>query len=94
MDFWAENGAYGLCGLGWGYNGAKMSLSWPYMIVSMIINTYELSLSHLSSATAILNVDCCQFGPTLIFGLKIELMACAGLVGGKTEQSCIFPDLI
>ena len=27
-------------------------------------------------------------------GLKMELMACSDLVGGTTEQSCIFPDLI
>ena len=27
-------------------------------------------------------------------GLKMELMACADLVGGTTEQRCIFPDLI
>ena len=37
--------------------------------------------SHLSPATAILVVDCCQFGPSWIFGLKMELMACVGLVG-------------
>ena len=30
----------------------------------------------------------------IFFGLKMELMACADLVGGTTEQSCIFPDLI
>ena len=35
-------------------------------------------------------VDCCQFGPSWSFGLKMELMACAGLAGGTTEQSCIF----
>ena len=39
-------------------------------------------------------VDCYQFGPSWIFGLKMELMACAGLVVGTTEQSCLFPDLI
>ena len=39
-------------------------------------------------------VDCCQFCPSWIFRLKMELMACADLVGGTTEQSCIFPDLI
>ena len=39
-------------------------------------------------------VDCCQFVYNWMFGLKMELMACAGLVGGTTEQSCIFPDLI
>ena len=49
---------------------------------------------HLSPATAIFVVGCCQFGPSWIFGLKMELMACAGLVGGTTEQSCLFPDLI
>ena len=50
--------------------------------------------SHLSPATAILVVDCCQFGPSWIFGLKMELMAYAGLVGGTTDQSCIFLELI
>ena len=39
-------------------------------------------------------VDCCQFDPSRIFGLKMELMACAGLVGGTMEQSCLFPGLI
>ena len=38
-------------------------------------------------------VDCCQFGPSWIFGLKMELMVCADLVRGTTEKSCLFPDL-
>ena len=59
----------------------------------MIWNIYELSALQLSRVTAIFVVDCCQFGLNWIFGLKMELMACAGLVGGTTEQSCIFPDL-
>ena len=41
LNFWAENGAYGLCLLGWRYRGAKLSFYWPYMIVSMIWNTSE-----------------------------------------------------
>ena len=45
-------------------------------------------------ATAILFVDWCQFGSSWTFGLKIELMACAELVGGTTEKICIFTDLI
>ena len=45
-----------------------------------------MSASHLSRATAIFVVDCCQFGLNWMFGLKMELMACAGLVGGTTEQ--------
>ena len=53
-----------------------------------------MSASHISRAKAIFVVDSCQFGPSWIFGLKIELMACAGLVGGTTEKSFIFPDLI
>ena len=93
LDFWSENGAYGMCRLGWRYNGAKVYFSWPYMIVSMIWNTSELSASHLSRATAIFVLDCCQFGLRWIFGLKMELMVCADLVGGTTEQSCIFPEL-
>ena len=60
----------------------------------MIWNTPKMSPSHLSPATAIFVVDCCQFGPSWIFGLKIELMACAGLVGGTTEQGYLFPELI
>ena len=60
----------------------------------MILNTSEISALHLSRATAIFVVDYCQFGPSLSFGLKMELMACAGLVGVTTEQSCLFPDLI
>ena len=71
----------------------KQYFSWPYMIVSIIWNSYELSTSHLSRATAIFVVDCCQFGASWIFGLRMELMACADLVGVKTEQSCLFPDL-
>ena len=93
LDFWAENWSYGMCRLGLRYNGAKLYLSWTYTIVSMIWNTSELSASHLSRATAIFVVDCCQFGPSWIFGLKMELMACSDLVGDTTEQSCIFPDL-
>ena len=64
------------------------------MIVSMILNTSELSALHLSLATAIIVVDGCQLGPSSIFGLKMEVMACAGLVGVTTEQSCIFPSFI
>ena len=63
------------------------------MFVSMIWNTSEMPASHLSRATAIFVVDCWKFVPSWIFGLKIELMACADFVGGTTEQSCHFPDL-
>ena len=144
------------CHIGWRYNGAKLYLSWPYMVVSMIWNTYKLSASQLSHATAIFLLmaanlalagflgwkwslwpvparlavywrisvfswpymivsmiwntselfalhfshatasffdNCCQFGPNWMFGMKMELMACADLVGGTTEQSCLFPVL-
>ena len=64
------------------------------MIVSMIRNTDELSASHLSRTTAIFVVDGCQFGPSWIFGLKMELMACADFVGGTTDKSYLFTDLI
>ena len=47
-----------------------------------------------SRATSILIVDWCQFGPSWIFGLKMELIACAGMVGGTTEQRYLFPRLI
>ena len=63
------------------------------MIVSMILNTYKLSELQLSHATVMFVVDCCQFGPSLVFGLKMELMACVSLIAGTTEHSCIFPDL-
>ena len=49
---------------------------------------------YLSCATAIFVGGCCQFGPSSVFGLKIEIMASADLVGGTTEQNCLFPDLI
>ena len=52
--------------------------------------TSKLSALHLSRAAAIFVVDWCQFGPSWIFGLKMELMAYAGLVGGTTEQRFIF----
>ena len=39
-------------------------------------------------------VGCCQFGPSWMFGLKMELMVWSDLVDGTTEQSCLFPDLI
>ena len=53
-----------------------------------------MSAFHLSRATAIVVVDCCQFGPNWVLGLKIELMACAGLVEGTTKESFLLPDLI
>ena len=68
--------------------------TWHYMLLSIILNASELSVLHLIPATAIFVVDCCQFGPSWIFGLKMELMVCAGLVGVTTEQMCLFPDLI
>ena len=58
------------------------------------VKYFQTSALHLSRATAIFVVDCCQFGPSWIFGLKMELMACADLVGGTTEQSCLLPELI
>ena len=58
----------------------------------MISNTTKLTASHLSPATAIFVVGGCQFGPSWSFGLKMELMACADLVGGTTDQSYIFPE--
>ena len=39
-------------------------------------------------------VDCCQFCPRCMFRMKMELMACTDLVGGTTEQTCLFPNLI
>ena len=60
----------------------------------MILNTSEISASQLSPDTATFFVDWCQFGPSWIFGLKMELMASSDLVGGTTDQGLIFPDLI
>ena len=94
LNVYDGNGAYGLCRLGWWYNGAKLYFSWYYKILSIICNTAELSASHRRRATAMSIVACCRFVSTLIFGLKTKLMACVELVGGTTEQSCIFPDLI
>ena len=53
-----------------------------------------MSILHLSHATSIFVVDCWQFGPNWVSGLKMERMARADLVVGTMEQSCIFPDLI
>ena len=94
LDFWTENGAYCLCRLGWSYNRSNLYFSRSYMIVSMIWSTSALSALHLNRVTVIFVVDCCQFGLNWRSGLKMEVMACADLVGGTTEQRCLFPDLI
>ena len=54
----------------------------------------KISALHLSCAIAIFVVDCCQFDPNWMFGLKINLTACADLVSSTTEQSCLFTDII
>ena len=54
-----------------------------FMTLNVSINDIKhskLSASHLSRATAIFVDDCCQLGPSWIFGLKMELMTCASLV--------------
>ena len=94
LDVWAENGAYCLSRLGWWYNREKLYIYWPYMTGSMIWNNLYLSELHLSRATVIFVVDCCQFGPNWMFGLKKELMACAELVDSTTDLSCLFTDII
>ena len=63
---------------------------WFYMIVSMLRNTYELSDLHLSRATAICVVDFCQFGPSMMFGIKMELISCSDLVGSTSEAKLYF----
>ena len=93
-NFWAENAAYGLWRLGSQYNGAKLSFFWPYLLVSMIWNTSGISASRLSRAKTVFVVHGCQFGPNWMFELKMKLITCADLVGGKTEQSCLFTGLI
>ena len=42
---------------------------WHYMLLSIILNASELSVLHLSRATAMFVGGCCQFGPSCIFGL-------------------------
>ena len=42
---------------------------------------------HLSCATSFFVIDCCQFGPSWMFGQKMELMACAELVGGTCQMT-------
>ena len=64
-----------------------------YVSINDIANL-KLSVLHLSHATAIFVVGCCQFGPSWMFGLRMELMVCVGLVGGTAEQRCPFTDLI
>ena len=39
-------------------------------------------------------VVCCKFGINCLFGQKMELMACADLVGGTMLQRLLFPDHI
>ena len=39
-------------------------------------------------------VGCCQFGPSWIFGMKMDLMVCSCMIDGILEQSCIFLHLI
>ena len=41
LYFWAENGAGGLCQLGWKYNRENMQFSSPYVLVSFIWSTSE-----------------------------------------------------
>ena len=60
----------------------------------MILNTPETASITPHPCHSHLFVDCCQFGPSWIFGLKMELMVCAGLVRGTMEKSCLFPGLI
>ena len=54
----------------------------------------KLSSSHLNHATAFFVVDYSQFGHNWIFGLKLELMACSGLVVETRELSCLIPEII
>ena len=60
----------------------------------MILNNSEISALPLSHATSIFVVDCCPFGPSWMFELKMEVTACADLDGGTTEQGFLFPDLV
>ena len=79
-----------MCRLDWRYNGEKLSFSWPYMLISVMWNNSELSASHLICATAIFGVDCCQFGPSWSFGLKMELMACVTWLAVQRSKDVFF----
>ena len=80
LGFWAENGASGLCRLGWRYNWARLTFAWPYIIVSMIWKNSNLSALHLSCAIATFVIDCWQFGLSWVFGMKMELIPVPPLI--------------
>ena len=90
LDIWAENGAYGLCRLGWRYNGAKLSFSWTYMIVSMIWNTSKLSASHLSHATAIFVVDYANLALAGFLGWKLSLWPVPAWLAVQRSKAIFF----
>ena len=81
--FWDKNRAYSLCWILWRYKGAQLSFSWPYMIVSIIWITSELSASHLIRATSI-------FVPIWMLGLKIKLMTCAKWLAVELIKAVFF----
>ena len=88
--FWAENGSYYLCRLGWRYNGAKLSFSWPYMIVSMIWNTSKLSPSQLSRATAILLLIGANLALTGYLGRKLSLWPISAWLEVQQSKAVFF----
>ena len=55
-------------------------------------STTKMAVARLRGDADIFVVDCCQFVPCWIFGLLMEFMVCAGLVGGTKEQSRLFAD--
>ena len=56
----------------------------------MIWNTYKLSPSHLSRATAIFVVDWCQFGPSWMFGLKWSLWPVPAWLAVQRSKAVFF----
>ena len=69
--------------------GSTTEQNWFFLTLYNSMNYIkhsELYASHPSCATAIFVIDCCQFGLSWSFGLKMQLMVCANLVGGTTEQ--------
>ena len=89
--FGLKIGAYGLCRLGWWYNGAKLYFYLPYMIVSMIWNTSKnFSITPQPCHSHFLLLIDVNLALAVFLGWKLALMASAG---GTTEQRCILMTL-
>ena len=58
------------------------------------IKYFQNFLHHTSAVPQPFFMMAANLAQAIYFGLKMELMVCFNLVGGTTEQSCLFPDLI